>query len=98
MAAPQKDAREHIERMVSGLSPAEIEKRLSSKFHPGLPRVPGATKTSPDVVDKRWALLPHAADRRQSVADPKTLDEHLLYERNIENFIGTAKVPIGLAG
>jgi hydroxymethylglutaryl-CoA reductase (NADPH) len=98
MSAPQKDAREHIERMVLGLSPAEIERRLAPKFEPAPPRVPGATKSAPEVVDKRWALLPHAAGGRRSVADPATLAAHLLYERNIENFIGTAKIPIGLAG
>ena len=98
MSAPQKDARNHIERLTVGMPPEEIERRLAPKFNPAPPRVPGATRTGREVVAKRWALLPHAEERRAIVADPAALAEHAAYERNIENFIGTVKVPVGLAG
>ncbi len=98
MSAPQKDARDHIARLTTGVAPEEIDRRLAPKFHPAPPRVPGATKTGPEVVDKRWSLVPQAAAGRASVADPATLAAHAVYARNIENFIGTAKIPVGLVG
>ena len=40
-------------------------------------------------------LFPSARDM---LADSRTLEEREAYARNIENFIGTVKVPVGLAG
>lgn len=50
------------------------------------------------MVAQRWALLPHAAAARDTLADPTSLAQHEAFARNIENFIGTVKVPVGLAG
>jgi len=60
--------------------------------------VPLATHTAAAVVDKRWALIPHAAGVRAEIADDSSLSRHELYSHNIENFIGTIKMPVGLAG
>jgi hydroxymethylglutaryl-CoA reductase (NADPH) len=60
--------------------------------------VPGATQTEPAVVEKRWALLPHAASAHDAIADAATLAGHSLFAHNIENFIGTVKLPVGMAG
>src|SRR5580692_8843306 len=98
MSVTQKDAQKQIERITKGLSPAEIERRLAPKFDPGPPRVPGATKTEPEVVNKRWSTLPRIVSGRDEVADPRTLAANASYARNIENFIGTVKVPVGLVG
>ncbi|MEI6862489.1 MAG: 3-hydroxy-3-methylglutaryl-CoA reductase, partial [Verrucomicrobiota bacterium] len=98
MAASQKDARKQIERITTELSPTEIERRLLPKFDPAPPQVPGATKTTPETVEKRCALLPHDAAGRGAVADSHTLATHADFARNIENFIGTVKVPVGLVG
>ena len=35
---------------------------------------------------------------RAEIADDATLTQHATFERNIENFIGTVKLPVGLAG
>jgi hydroxymethylglutaryl-CoA reductase (NADPH) len=98
MSVTQKDAQKQILRITKGLSPAEIDRRLAPKFDPAPPRVPGATKTEPEVVDKRWTVLPHTVSGRAEVADPGTLAANASYARNIENFIGTVKVPVGLVG
>jgi hydroxymethylglutaryl-CoA reductase (NADPH) len=98
MSVTQKDAQKQIERIAKGLSSAEIERRLAPKFDPVPLRVPGATKTEPEVVDKRWNTVPHAVSGRAEVADPRTLAANASYARNIENFIGTVKVPVGLVG
>jgi hydroxymethylglutaryl-CoA reductase (NADPH) len=98
MAAPQKITRDHLQRILGNLSPEEISRRLASKDHEAPPRVPGATHTDPATIDKRWALLPHAADAKEVIADPASLAIHEAFAHNIENFIGTVKLPVGLAG
>ena len=92
MSATHQDTREHMQRIAGGLSPEEIMRRLAPKLHDVPPRVPGATHTDAAIVEKRWALLPHAAGARAIVADPDSLRQHECYERNIENFIGTVKL------
>lgn len=84
--------------VAAGLSPEEITRRLAPKHHDGPPRVPGATRSEPAVVDQRWALLPHAAAAKAVIAAPEALARHETFARNIENFIGTVQVPVGLAG
>jgi hydroxymethylglutaryl-CoA reductase (NADPH) len=98
MSATHKETREHLQRIMGGASADAIAARLAPKHHDSPPRVPGATHTDPAVVEKRWALLPHAAAAREAMADPATLAQHALYANNIENFIGTVKLPVGLAG
>ncbi len=60
--------------------------------------MPGATKSDPATVAQRWALVPHAPAARDALADPTSLGQHDAFSRNIENFIGTVKIPVGLAG
>jgi hydroxymethylglutaryl-CoA reductase (NADPH) len=98
MSATQKDARRQIDRITAGLSAEEIERRLEPKFGPAPPRVPGATQAGAEVVEKRWAVLPRSVAGRAEVADPHSLGAHAGFARNIENFIGTVKVPVGLVG
>src|ERR1035437_7545721 len=98
MSAPHEKSRAHLNRIVGSLSPEEIARRLSPKDHKAPQRVPGATQTEPEVVAKRWALLPHAAAGQALIADQTSLANHCLFARNIENFIGTVKIPVGLAG
>jgi hydroxymethylglutaryl-CoA reductase (NADPH) len=98
MAATRDDARKHLHDLAAGLPPEEAARRLAPKTHDAPRRVPGAAQTDPAVVDKRWALLPHATPARAEIADPASLAAHALYAHNVENFIGTVKVPVGLAG
>ena len=96
MSATHDGARKHIHEMAAGLSAEEIQHRLSPKDHDAPTRVPGSPL--PETLEKRWALLPHAAASRPDLADPSTVERQAAYARNIENFLGTVKLPIGLAG
>jgi len=101
MPASHDRARNHLQSIATGLSPEETARRLAPKLHSSPPRVPLATQTSEAVVEKRWALLPHLAatsTARQEIADADSLARHETFARNIENFIGTIKMPVGLAG
>ncbi len=98
MSATHQGARKHLEAITGTLTAAEIARRLEAKHHKPKPRVPGASLTDPATVDKRWALLPEAAEIKAEVADELSLSHHAAFSHNIENFIGTVKVPVGLAG
>jgi hydroxymethylglutaryl-CoA reductase (NADPH) len=72
--------------------------RLRGTNAPPGPRVPGGARLSLEALDKRWSLLRAAPETRALLADPETVAGMERYHHNIENFIGTVKVPVGLAG
>lgn len=91
-------ANEHLSRVLGDMDPDQIRKRLESK-RGGLPsRVPGASLTRPEAVEKRWQLLSHALKHQESLWDSQTKAQHECFAKNIENLIGTVKIPVGLAG
>ena len=67
-----------------------------SRVHP--PHVPGGCALTDDALAQRWALPDLPAASREELADPRTLEQRDAYARAVENFIGTVKVPVGLAG
>lgn len=72
--------------------------RLRPNTAPVPPRVPGGARLSPESLEKRWNLLGASSEQKSALADPQTIAQMEVYQRNIENFIGTIKVPVGLAG
>jgi hydroxymethylglutaryl-CoA reductase (NADPH) len=72
--------------------------RLERHYEPGPPRVPGGSAVTAEAVTERWRLTNLPAASRPELADPRTMEQCESYARNIENFIGTVKVPVGLAG
>src|SRR5947207_2040343 len=69
-----------------------------SMLKPREANVPGGTHVSDEALDRRWQLVPHAAGAREQLLDARTLEERESYRQNVENFLGTLKVPVGLAG
>jgi hydroxymethylglutaryl-CoA reductase (NADPH) len=49
-------------------------------------------------LQERWDRLAVSNDTRQEIADTQSLSRNKTYRRNIENYIGTVKVPVGIAG
>src|SRR5262249_33590197 len=62
------------------------------------PHAPGAAPGAEEALDRRWQLLEVSPETRAEIDDPRTHAQCESYRRNIENFIGTVKVPVGLAG
>lgn len=98
MSVSEDGARKFHQDVTAGLTDEEVSRRLLPKSDPSPARVPGATRTDAEVVDKRWALLPDAGNARDELADPVSMERHELFAKNIENFIGTVKLPVGLIG
>ncbi|MBU2981683.1 hydroxymethylglutaryl-CoA reductase [Lentibacter algarum] len=57
-------------------------------------------KASAASVNKYWSRLSEVAspDDQQAIADPLTMTEPDQFSANIENFIGTVKMPVGIIG
>jgi len=62
------------------------------------PKIPGHAAIDPAIVQQRWQLLSATTARREILLDPQTEQQMAQYRHNIENFIGTVKLPVGLAG
>jgi len=85
------------------VAPERLETRLtatsvnSGRPQPA-PHIPKDTGPNADGLEQRWQLLGRADEIREQLADDWLLDRRSVYQRNIENLIGTVKVPVGLAG
>ena len=49
-------------------------------------------------IQARWATLSVSNDLRREIADSISLSRNKTYRHNIENYIGTVRVPVGIAG
>jgi hydroxymethylglutaryl-CoA reductase (NADPH) len=76
----------------------EQARRLDPRHDNHPLRVPAGGSLTPEAIGQRWALPGMPAAAREALADVWAMDHRDSYGRSIENFIGTAKVPVGLAG
>lgn len=72
--------------------------RLNPSADAAPPHVPGGSDLTDESLSRRWALPGLPLSSRAELADERTLAERERYGRSIENFIGTVRVPVGLAG
>ncbi|KJY84029.1 3-hydroxy-3-methylglutaryl-CoA reductase [Vibrio galatheae] len=74
---------------------------LEQKLNPSFGRSPLRLTPSPYISDKsltkRWSKLATLTDQAL-LLDEMTLEHAELYNKNIEHFIGTVKLPVGIAG
>lgn len=95
MAAGSQSAFSHLQRLLDDRDAAEALRGMESSSEPLPPRIPGASLVTPEALDRRWALLSHAAEAAPVIRNSPSLE---VYAGNIENLIGTVSVPVGLAG
>lgn len=91
-------AARYLSEVLSKLSLDELRARLRPKVGSRPPSVPGGTVISSEAVDRRWGLLRTSPKAQSQLIDRHTIPQMEAYAHNIENFIGTVKVPVGLAG
>ncbi len=60
--------------------------------------MPGGSATDAEIVAKRWAALRAGPAARAELADARTMARAGVFAGNIENFIGTVRIPVGIAG
>ncbi len=61
-------------------------------------RIGSVTRIDADAIEQRWSLITAPPSAREQILDALALSNAECFTKNIENYIGTAKVPIGLAG
>lgn len=98
MTTQYQRIRSFLQEILGDQNLDELAKRLASRPGDRAPKVPKGAEIRPELVEQRWQLLGARPEARELLLDPKTAEQMACYQRNIENFIGTVKVPIGLAG
>lgn len=98
MSADRLQATNHLARLLSTRNREELLADLAP--HPGNvpPKVPGGSHVDDEAVQRRWELVSPPPEARRELLDPDTEVRKERFKRNIEHFIGTVKVPVGLAG
>ena len=97
MASSEERVGKFLRRLLQR-SALEIAQSLVGEERPIPPKVPGASSVSDLAIERRWALIHSSAETRQALLAPGSNAELQRYQNNIENCIGTVKVPVGLAG
>jgi hydroxymethylglutaryl-CoA reductase (NADPH) len=98
MTVDHRSAVASLARLLGDRTGEELLARLSPSHHERPPRVPGGTGAEPADLERRWTVLAHAADARSHLLDDATLASAAAYAHNVENLVGTVKVPVGVAG
>ena len=86
------------EGLLRTLSPEELRRQLEPKHGNPSPRVPNGSRLTMETLEKRWQVLATRLENREALADTYTLTHMEHFQHNIENFIGSVKLPVGLAG
>jgi len=97
MTTAYRHAADYLSSLLAERGIEELAERLKPDHAPQSPHIPGASLISEEAVERRWNILP-AASSRDEVLDDHTRQQMTVYGHNIENFIGTVKLPIGIAG
>lgn len=90
-----------LENLRARLSISDVHETLSARA-PTKPPLRPVRRAKPFSIGKFWSRLKAetTADEADEnlIADPATLANAEIYSANIENMIGTVKVPVGLVG
>lgn len=102
MAIHQNRIKVLIDRFTSGAPAVALLPRLASKAHASSPRLRHSPALTPELLRGNWRVLKNhtaADDGDEAVlCDGDSLQAISSYGQNIENCIGTVKIPVGVAG
>ena len=76
------------------MAAGELPRMLAPRHQASQLRVP----TGPAMLDERWESLAAPDAVRAELLDETSRDRAARYARNVENYVGTVKVPVGVAG
>ncbi|GMQ48766.1 hydroxymethylglutaryl-CoA reductase [Vibrio sp. 10N] len=89
--------RNYLNNLGDELAMSEFEQKLTPKFDSPAKRVNRSPYLTQRNVDYRWKTLKNPSAQAQ-LLDAHTESQMEAYEKNIEFFVGTLKMPIGTAG
>lgn len=103
MTTDYRKIQRHLQGLLAGRSVEQLSEQLLPSEDAMSARLIGASRQDAASISRRWQVLGQHLPCDVAAAQNELLDErtrHRLtrYEPNIENFIGTAEIPVGLAG
>lgn len=98
MPTDHHHARNYLDRLLQTRNLDELRRRLEPKFENPLPKVAGGYRLTNEHIEQCWRLIHVTQANREALTDPQTMAQMEHYRHNIENFIGSVKLPVGLAG
>jgi len=87
-----------LQSLLIQYSPAELLARLKRRHGAAAHKVPSGSEINDAAIDARWEALPMAHAARRELLDIHSHAQSQRYSANVENFIGTVKVPVGVIG
>ncbi len=97
MSANNQHVTDYLKRLLDKQDVERLKKQLEPHFEPSEARLPRNHHAKPELIERRWEIL-NKPEAKAKLLGEETLELSESYERNIENFIGTVKLPVGLAG
>jgi hydroxymethylglutaryl-CoA reductase (NADPH) len=97
MATDSRRVIDFLKDVAARRDPAQLA-RLMPRHDPPPPKVPAARDCGAEAIERRWSLPGLPVSSRAELADARALEQAERYARNIEGYVGTVKVPVGLAG
>ncbi|WP_152053789.1 hydroxymethylglutaryl-CoA reductase [Tautonia marina] len=98
MAIEQERARRYAERLLHDHTESEWNQRLEPKPGSAAPKIRNSARMTDRAINRRWEILGTSQECRSELLDDRSNEYRERYRRNIENFVGTVKVPVGIAG
>jgi hydroxymethylglutaryl-CoA reductase (NADPH) len=96
MSSEYTRVRSYVQQLLQTHSREQLIQKLIPKRLDPPPAIPRGSCR--EHLIKRLELLHLSPEDRRHIADPRSVLHHDHYRHNVENYIGTAKIPIGLAG
>lgn len=98
MTISHRHAMQSLESLLRAFTPDELRRKLAPRNNVSPPKVVGGSEITPEHIERRWEGLPAIETSKATLLDPQTAQHAPAYERNVENFVGTVKIPVGVAG
>lgn len=98
MTGDHRRAFASLQSLLVRYSPVELLARLARRHGVAAHNIPTGSEITDAAIDARWSVLPLAHGARRELLDAQSHAQSQRYSANVENFIGTVKVPVGIIG
>ncbi|MBP0012227.1 MAG: hydroxymethylglutaryl-CoA reductase [Roseofilum sp. SBFL] len=98
MSTPHRQANQYVRELLEQNRLTELSDKLLPNPKPLPRKFRGAFRLSRQRVEQHWKQLETLPETQANLLDGQTLSQLETYQYNIENFIGTVKLPVGIAG